>query len=614
DDFIEIKYEGYEFNQDTGEKIRDMVWEAEEVINWEAEDRKNKAVTGTVQVYKDAYFETMFYKTYIGPYDVEEDGTKKEYLYQLPCVNMRHFYVEYFSDLSQHPYYDTGKAAVVIAKYYEGAYVNGTVTFLGQSVDAQLAIQKNVRYHPEYTEAIDHDKASTDENGNFSLIAGAGASLILRRNYPQEIRPFEILNITFSGENDTELAPITDEDAMRKGSNYERTLNITIEPGVIEGYFYSDDDEDGNYNTSVDTPLQNINISIYDIGDIRAPVATAETDESGFYNASGLFPGFYYIRAEQNGYIIGEQLAEIYQFDNYYNISQLAHSAIKGKVTYEDEEISDASVSLTYKRMGLQGEVEERLFIGTVETDNNGDYEFSKTLIPGEYDLSVISQDSYYVAEEEISLQANETLEYNVPLYLKPVTVSGALTYNGAGVENVDVSFIPDPPEPQNNTAVEDFATSGENGNYVIDLAPGDYKVIVDYTEQATLVYDYEGILNVVIGGDSMSLDISLNKYSATVSGTTTYDGESIGIIELEFSPDAAASYNTALRAIVASDENGVYTAELNPGQYRLDAEGETFEEGGQNYTYKFTGTFTVTNDEIITGKTFNVVMVKTES
>ena len=400
---------------------------------------------------------------------------------------------------------------------------------------------------------------------------------------------------------------------MRKGSNYERILNITIEPATIEGHFYVDDDYDRTYNTSVDTPLQNINISIYDIVDIRAPAAMAVTDESGFYNVSGLLPGFYYIRAEQNGFVIGEQLAELYQFNNYYNISQLEYSAVKGKVYYEDEDntIPAATVSLTYKRMDLQGEVDERLFVDTAVTDSNGEYEFTKTLIPGEYDLSVISQDNYYVAEEEISLQANETLDYNISLYLKPANVSGALTYNGAGVANVDVTFGPDPPE--NNTAVQGIVTSGEDGSYAIDLTPGDYRIIVNHKEQDTLVYNYAGTLNVSIGTDLIPLDISLNKYSATVSGSTTYDGESMGLIELEFSPDAAASNNTALRAIVISDENGLYTAELNPGQYRLDAEGETFEEGGQNYTYTFTGTFTVTNDEIITGKTYNIVMAKTE-
>ena len=70
----------------------------------------------------------MFYRTYIGPAQGESPDLK-EYDYQIPCVNMKHFYAEFFSDLSKYPYYDTGKSAVVIAKYYEGAYLNGTVTF-----------------------------------------------------------------------------------------------------------------------------------------------------------------------------------------------------------------------------------------------------------------------------------------------------------------------------------------------------------------------------------------------------------------------------------------------------------------------------------------------------
>jgi dolichyl-diphosphooligosaccharide--protein glycosyltransferase len=115
DDFIELVYKGYTVDSQGNIDERDKTWSASEIMDMNQEERRFIVVTNTQQIYKDTYFETMFYKTYIGPAK-GESGSKQEFDWQIPCLNMKHFYAEYISDLSEYPYYGTGKSADVIAK------------------------------------------------------------------------------------------------------------------------------------------------------------------------------------------------------------------------------------------------------------------------------------------------------------------------------------------------------------------------------------------------------------------------------------------------------------------------------------------------------------------
>jgi len=621
DDFIELVYQGYTVDSQGEIDERDKTWSAKEIMDMSREARRFVVVQRTNQIYKDPYFETMFYKTYIGPAKELEDGSKAEFDYQIPCIDMKHFYAEYISDLSKYPYSNTGKGAVVIAKYYEGAYVNVTVTFNGDPVNAEVAAVSNLTYYGDLTIPIDHDKETTT-NGNFSLIIGAGARLQIRRIYSEEmqIRPFILKNVTFDGETGSETAPITDDDAMRKGTNYERILNISIEPATVGGYIYIDNDDDGSYNKSVDTPLQNVNVSVYDISYIL-PAATNITNESGFYNASDLLPGFYLIRAEQNGFVIRDQLAELFEFNNYQDLSQMKHSAIEGKVFFEDESntISDASVKLTYRRKDPAGNIEEEILVNSTTTGANGEFNFSKTLVSGEYELNVTKGNEFRKAEQ-ITLNENETLVHNVLLEFTPVTVTGAATYNGIAVGEVDISFSPDE-SVENNTAIEQTVTSGEDGLYEIDLSPGSYRVtvedyeIVEEERERILVYSFYDKLNVSVGEISKSYDISLSKNSATVRGYTSFEGTNkANVTNIKFEPNiSVVNYSAIYSRTVQSNETGQYSLELSPGSYIVTVN-HSFSENGQNYTYTFNGTLTIEEKDIELGITYNIAMAKSET
>ena len=195
DDFVEALLQGYELDDELKEKpnsdwemtllnyleMPDSGWISVETTSGSRQlNKKYMVPTNQDQTYLDAYFDTMFYRTYFGPKDPQEVIFKV----QLPCSDMKHFYAEYISDLSKiWSQYYSGIAAVVIAKYYEGAIINGTVLFDGKPIDAQVAVSKNLSYSPDSSFLIDHDKTDTI-NGSFEVIAGADSIVQIRR-YPE---------------------------------------------------------------------------------------------------------------------------------------------------------------------------------------------------------------------------------------------------------------------------------------------------------------------------------------------------------------------------------------------------------------------------------------------
>jgi len=645
DDFVELIYNGYTVDEN-GNKIADRTWAAQEIIDMDMDERRQVVVTGTSKKFKEAYFETMFYRTYIGPPKDLPDGGQTEYDWQVPCENMKHFYAEYISDLSRYPYYDTGRAAVVIAKYYEGAKINGSVNFNGDRINipVQVVVRKPLSYTPDYSFPIIHDSLlidGTDENttGDFELIAGAGANIAIVRNLELynptfNTQAFVIKELNFTGPEDSNLAPITDDDAMRKSTNYERFLNITIDPASAEGFVYSDIDGDGAFNKSIDEPVENANVVFYEVLEFDTtqlqsnrliPVVeqtpfreVAVTNESGYYNVSGLMPGYYAINTYIDEIPIGQDIIDFYSGNNTYDVIKPKNSAVEGTVYFDidrngelnsgDEIIDNATVQLIYTSLLT----DENITIDNVTTGSDGVYSFTD-IIPGQYMLRAFDYPDY-LAEETINLRENETLSYNISMGFFAAIANGVVTHKHVPVRDITINFDRDE-SYENNTAEARTKTSDENGLYDVDLMPGYYNVSVQHLDGQILVFSFTDQINVSKGEIAKEYNIALTKQSVTVSGYTSYDGTNIAnVTNIRFEPsEIDIANNTALFGNIAnSNETGFYRLELSPGSYEVSIDYST-SENDKNFTYKYKGPLEIDSTDIDMGVSYNIAMVREE-
>lgn len=583
DDFIQVVYTGYTVNTD-GSQGPENQWTAKQLNDMPQDQRNRVAVTGTASITKEDYFETMFYKTYIGtPAQQDSSGNYQTPNQQIPCYAMKHFVPVY---ISPYPYYGEGKSAVVIAKYFEGAFFNGTISCNNTPLSFVT-----VAVLDEY--GFPHDFMATDENGSFNLLS-PGGNITLLFTYANDVF---LKSITFNSTTELLYAPVTDAEAMRlNGSRYWRVFDIDVNLSTLEGYVYQDNNNNNTYDSSVDTPLSGISVQLEDYY-FGNPVQPVVTGDDGYFIFRNLYPSKYNLSAVEGDYtLLNRQAINVEPDANFYNISKPKPSEVKG-VVYRDingdtkytdgEEESDVNVHLTYTKLD-----DTQLSVDSLITGSSGAYSFS-TLIPGEYTINVTKAnattgDLDYLTEQTVTLTANKTTWVNISLVYAPVVISGVTMYDNEEIGNIPITFIPDK-SLQNNTATkQSTATSNAQGLYSVKLTPGAYNVTVKKTEGVTTVYTFTGKLSISVGEGTASYDIILIKESVTVSGSTTYNGQGKANMTVFFTKDTNVENNTAITKSIKTDLKGNYTIELTPGTYNVTVE-ELVNESGQNITYTAT-------------------------
>jgi asparagine N-glycosylation enzyme membrane subunit Stt3 len=617
DDFITVKYVGYMVNPD-GSKGTEGEWTGGEINEMSASDKKRLVITDTTTERKPAYFDTMFYKTYVGaiPEGLEEQ------IAQLPCWEMRHFHPEYISDL---PYFGSGRSAVVVAKYYEGAQINGTINFPGDTIPVQAVVLKNASFFTEPF-PIDHDKVNTS-NGSFSLIAPGGEiGVEIRRNAELGVNAFVMKTIWFNSTTDPLFAPITDAEAMRLNKNaYSRMVNITIDPASIQGYVYLNRDNKTRYNESVDEALANVNISMYEILEFQEEGASIGetlnlvTNQNGYYNASGLSPGIYLVQAEQGEFTVFEDYLFLTERTNWNNISKPELGGVEGVVFFDEnendeydtgEEVADAVVDLLYKKINVQGTVENVVLVESITTDNTGSFAFSSLIPDDNYVLNATTFDidteyPAFSVEQPLTIEENTTITVNLSLGYAPVTLSGVTAHEGVNIGGISINLDPDA-SVENNTAQRRMEGSKEDGTYSIGLTPGSYNVSVDGRGNDNVIYSFEDTLVLEIGQGVKTYNIDLTRLSVNVSGRTQYNAVNIPNLTIYFRAE-----NPADSATTQSDENGFYWAQVKPGTYNITLAEEVVTTDGKNYTYSHEATFIVEEEPLT--QTYNIVMTREE-
>jgi len=607
DDFIQVIYTGYTVNTD-GSKGPDGQWSAKELNNMTQTERNRVAVTGTTTLNKQAYFDTMFYRTYIGtPPQQDQSGAYQTPNQQIPCYALRHFIPVY---ISPYPYYGQGRSAVVIAKYYEGAFFNGSI-----SCNNTPLPYVTVAILDDY--GFPHDNIATDANGSFNLLA-PGGNITLLFTYANDVL---LKKITFNDTSNLQYSPVTDAESMRlNGSKYSRYFNVNVSLATLEGFVYQDNNNNASFEPTVDTPLSGITVQLNDYYFGR-PVPSVKTDQQGHYIFRNLYPSKYNVSAVENNYtLLNKRGVNVEPGNNSYNITKPKPAQIKG-VVYTDtdadkkytpgEEASGVHIQLTYTKLD-----DTQMAVTNITTGAAGTYTFP-ALIPGKYTINATKQNAItpqyfdYSTGQTVTLTANRTSWVNISLTYAPVLVSGYTTYNTIKIPNIPVTFAPDK-SVQNNTAIKQVtATSDVQGHYLASLTPGSYNVTVKKTEGTTTVYTFAGKLVLSVGQGIASYDLAINKVSVTLTGTTKYNGIEKGNMTVFFTKDLRVANNTAVTKSIKTDRYGNYTVELTPGSYNASVE-ERFNESGQNVTYTGTGQITLNPGD--TPRILNILLTREQT
>jgi len=606
DDFMQIKYTGYQLNTDNTPG-QEQTWSAQEINNMTAAVRNRIQISSTATVFKEAYFNTMFYKVYIGmPPTQDSSGNLQTPDQQIPTYALRHFATE---KVSIYPYYSAAKSAVIIAKYYEGAYLNGTV----HNVTGGPMPYVHVIVLDKY--GFPHDNVYTDQNGSFSVIAPAGNVTVIM-TYPGD----ELLLHRFrlNQTNNTLYSPITDAEGMRiPGTNYQRDYSIAVNNSNLTGYVYNDVNNNHSYDPGVDTPISGVTIHLDDLFFLKN-IPDVTTDANGQYRFTNIPPSKYNISAIQNGYTLNTSATNVEPNLFWHNVSKPKPAAVTGTV-YIDKNLNgdvdlgetQAGINVTLHYTTLAG---SQITASHLITDATGSYQFT-SLVPGNYILNASLRNTTthnleYKTEEPITLKANITSHVNVSLGYAPVSIHGKATYSSVGISGIRIGFTANM-AIENNTAEQATATTIQDGSYTAQLVPGVYNITVNQQQGGTLVYSFTGKVTITIGQNPVIYDVALTKVSTTVTGTTADKDHRIHNTTITFQPDGSSN-NTAIRATAASNATGVYRTEISPGSYNVTATA-TITEGGANVTYINTNVvhLVIKPGDPIT--TLNIVMARKE-
>jgi len=213
-----------------------------------AYDREKYSLRGPYFERKPAFYKTMFYRTFFGTPVV--DGSLPDN--RIPTYGLIHFKPGYIS------------SQVTISKYYEGCKVNGTAVCNNMPLPGITVVVFDEWGVPHDTDLFLGDK--------YNVIVPAGN-----------------LNIGFYLSDvllDTVPLNVTELEGTRRTENYNKTVNVEIEPVSLNGTVYQNE-----------TTLSYVDISLK--GEITDMITKIKTDEKGYFEFKDLPPSFYTIYVER---------------------------------------------------------------------------------------------------------------------------------------------------------------------------------------------------------------------------------------------------------------------------------------------------------------------------
>jgi dolichyl-diphosphooligosaccharide--protein glycosyltransferase len=561
--------------------------ETDQGVFWPHEVPIGAQVTDVRIEYKDMFYESMLYKTFVGysPVDAGEEqnmgvpGVSGALEEQTPIQgwNLSHYRVAYKTayfnpypqeELENHTdawtainfetaieysqKINSGEMegvvdasprstmfnGVVIMQYYDGAYVNGTVMVDGVTPlsGAWITIRDELQ--------VVHYLTKTDSEGKYSALAPFGEISL-----QVSVGPLQSLTNLGSTELNVVSFNVTEDQAMRRPFDsdndgkldYLITQNINVEGGSMTGTVYLD----VNANTEFDEDELVFPDSILTF-DHTAVNETWEitTDENGTYNLEGAFPGDYELTLETEGRLLGLETITVEREKVLTKNFNVTATSITGTVRTHDGEPAINATASMYDESNQTTTV--------TRTDSDGNFTYL-SLLPGKLTMEVSTGDESSLPVN-VLLKMAENITADMTLVLAG-TVSGKSLAGGQTAPYTYLEFRSRSTLPRDR-----FVTSDENGRYSLMLQEGVHDVYGVYSTGGTQ-YAYLGSV-LVKSAKNTTLDI-LMEPSVKISGTVSYRGELNNETTVTLESDRGRFKSQV-------SQLAVYTAVLPPDTYQI--------------------------------------------
>ena len=439
---------------DTGDRL------TKEEVEERARDNPDFQVTDFELKYTEEFFNTMFFKCFIGwsgrDVDQEEGGIPgvsgdlAQYR-PMPGWMMKNFKLVYLND------------GVRFLKFYEGALINGTVkTEGGTPVQNAHVTVMGKDYTPYGDYWVPHDKVVTDVNGNYNLLAPFGEVKVIA-SYGNISSYSKLSNVAEIQLNETYFN-ITDDQAMRK-RDFVINRDLNVKSSALSGTIFWDKDDNDNFDANSDTPIKGLDVEIITKENTTKVVTT---DENGKYTFDELSPGEYNL-----SFIINGKKIAIKSFEDTEAIKPdatltenfgITPAKIYGTILHQNgSAFKNANISLT----------DEDGNIFSVISNNEGYYELGK-LLYGFYTIK--SENEGYVinlSKQDLEINLNEYDDIQRDFTLKKsAIINGDVVINFKG-QNVKIEF-----KGRDEAIIYPVYTSSK-GKYEVELPIGTYEVAI---------------------------------------------------------------------------------------------------------------------------------------
>ncbi len=394
---------------------------------------------------------------------------------------------------------------VMFLKYYAGAWVNGTVrTPSGLPVpNARVTVFDDLRVGSGGIPGVPHGFTQTNEDGNYSILVPFG-NVTLVASAGGNPDPIALMERVELGRI---VVPVSDDQAMRKEidvdgdgvADYNIQRDILAVPGALQGRVYLDKGTPGAFNPAEDQPLPGTVLTLNSTTANQSWTAKAEID--GTYRFSYLPGGVYNLTATDgaHNWTVADGLS-VAGNATTFSEAGLVPGAIQGNVTGLLEPAANVTVQLEDL---ATGEVQTNITNGT------GAYRF-ELLRPGNYTLSSLEPNATSFGED-VALRPGDQLSFNfTSIPTVAVDLQVFLDRNGNGTFDTGESAV--------NATIEvssvegdyfNLTTVGADGQLTTRFPPGEYQARAFYFDSGGERYAGLAAVTAEANGSTWSLALA---------------------------------------------------------------------------------------------------------